>query len=107
MDKAGRGRLRFYGGAHPSMDASGGRFVALYKTLQHHPRVELCGWKPFAELTAEYAEKGHVALDLMQRNPERELAYTTRTMVYLQCGLPVIYNDYSEISHLIRANDCG
>jgi hypothetical protein len=107
MDRAGRGRLLFYGGAHPAMDASGGRFVALYRKLQEHPRVAMRGWLPFADLLAEYAHKGHVALDLMERNPERELAYTTRTMVYLQCGLPVIYNNYSEISHIIKANGCG
>jgi hypothetical protein len=43
----------------------------------------------------------------MERNPERELAFTTRTMIYLHCGLPVIYNDYSELSGVIRANGCG
>lgn len=107
MDKAGRGRLLFYGGAHPNLDASGGRFIDLYSFLGKHPRVEMRGWKPFTDLTAEYAREGHVALDLMVRNPERELAYTTRTMVYLACGLPVIYNDYSEISGLIRRNNCG
>lgn len=107
MDNAGCGRLLFYGGAHPQMDASGGRFVDLYRRLKNHPRVELRGWKPFADLAAEYAAEGHVALDLMARNPERELAYTTRTMVYLWCGLPVIYNNYSEISGLIHQHNCG
>ncbi len=107
MDKAGKGRLLFYGGSHPNFDASAGRFVDLYRFLQGHPRVETRGWKPFSELQHDYATQGHVALDLMERNPERELAYTTRTMVYLQCGLPVIYNNYSDISHLISDNQCG
>lgn len=107
MDQAGRGRLLFYGGAHPNMDASGGRFLEIFRLLKEHPRVEMRGWKAFADLTNEYAREGHVALDLMQRNPERELAYTTRTMVYLHCGLPVIYNDYSEISGVIKAHECG
>lgn len=107
MDAAGRGRLLFYGGSHPQIDASGGRFQQLYRRLKDHPRVEMRGWKPFAQLAAEYATEGHVALDLMQHNPERELAYTTRTMVYLWCGLPVIYNNYSEISPLIEQHQCG
>lgn len=107
MDKAGTGRLLFYGGSHPTLDASGGKFLALYQYLKNHPRVEMRGWKPFVDLVNEYAAEGHVALDLMERNPERELAYTTRTMVYLQCGLPVIYNNYSEISGLITENNCG
>src|SRR5690606_28519228 len=55
MDSADRGRLLFYGGAHPAMDASGGKFIGLYKKLQAHPRVELRGWKPFSELIEEYA----------------------------------------------------
>lgn len=107
LDRAGRGRLLFYGGSHPSMDASGGKFVKLYQDMQRHLRVEVRGWKPFADLIQEYAHQGHVALDLMEHNPERELAYTTRTMVYLQCGLPVIYNNYSELSSLITKNECG
>lgn len=107
MDAAGAGRLLFYGGAHPGMDASAGRFVNLHQALKNHPRVEMRGWKPFHELLSLYATEGHVALDLMERNPERELAYTTRTMIYLYCGLPVIYNDYSEISQLVERYDCG
>lgn len=107
MTAAETGRLLFYGGSHPSMDASGGRFLELYQTLKDHPLVEMRGWKPFDVLVQEYADEGDVALDLMERNPERELAYTTRTMVYLHCGLPVIYNDYSEVSGVIAEGGCG
>lgn len=107
MDRAGRGRLLFYGGSHPSIDASGGKFIDLYQYLKSHPRVEMRGWKPFWDLVREYAAEGHVALDLMQRNPERELAYTTRTMIYMYCGLPVIYNNYSELSSLIESSESG
>lgn len=107
MDRAGRGRLLFYGGSHPSIDASGGKFIELYQYLKSHPRVEMRGWKPFWELVHEYAAEGHVALDLMERNPERELAYTTRTMVYLYCGLPVIYSNYSELTGLIESSESG
>ncbi len=107
MDTVGRGRLLFYGGSHPSLDASGGKFIKLYQDMQRHSRVEVRGWRPFADLVKDYATEGHVALDLMQRNPERELAYTTRTMVYMQCGLPVIYNNYSELSNFITNNACG
>lgn len=107
MDTAGRGRLLFYGGSHPALDASGGRFSELAQRLSQHPRVEMRGWKPFDQLVQEYRTEGSVALDLMAWNPERELAVTTRTMVYLHCGLPVIYNDYAELSNLIREHDCG
>jgi len=107
LDHAGKGRLLFYGGIHPTLDASSGQFSALYEMLVSHPRVVMKGWKGFDNLIKEYAQEGHVALDLMERNPERELAYTTRTMVYLYCGLPVIYNNYSELSQLIESHNCG
>ena len=51
--------------------------------------------------------RSHVAIDLMVRNPERELAFTTRTVEYLWCGLPVIYNNYAELAHYIRDYDAG
>lgn len=106
MDKAGRGKLYFYGGAHPVADASGGKFSDLVAWLSTHPRVELRPLCPFNRLLAEY-RRYSVALDLMARNPERELAFTTRTMIYLYCGLPVIYNDYSEVSGIIDRRGCG
>jgi hypothetical protein len=43
----------------------------------------------------------------MQRNAERELAFTTRTVEYLWCGLPVIYNNYAELADYIRSYDAG
>jgi hypothetical protein len=43
----------------------------------------------------------------MQYNLERELAFTTRTIEYLWCGLPVLYNDYAEVSEHIREYDAG
>jgi hypothetical protein len=48
-----------------------------------------------------------VAFDLMAPNPERELAFTTRTVEYLWCGLPVIYNNYAELAEYISAYDAG
>ncbi|MGI8905656.1 MAG: glycosyltransferase family 4 protein [Candidatus Sumerlaeaceae bacterium] len=107
MDDVGRGRLLFYGGSHPVLDASAAKFTELVDMLSNHPRVDMRGWKPFDELLQEYRAEGHVALDLMTRNPERELAFTTRTMIYLHCGLPVIYNDYSEVSQLIHNAKAG
>ncbi|MBX7244201.1 MAG: glycosyltransferase family 4 protein [Candidatus Sumerlaeaceae bacterium] len=106
MDLAQSGKLYFYGGSHPVADASGGKFSALAEKLRSHPRVEMKGFVGFDQLLSEY-QNYEVALDLMERNPERELAYTTRTMIYLRCGLPVIYNDYSEISAIVSNRKCG
>ncbi len=106
MDRAGRGSLVFVGGSHPVIDASGGKFADLSARLEAHPRVRRMGFLPFDRLMALY-RACDVAVDLMARNPERELAYTTRTMVYLACGLPVIHNDFSEVAGVISRNRCG
>ena len=58
------------------------------------------------DLIARYL-RSHVAIDVMRRNPERELAFTTRTVEYLWCGLPVIYHDYAELSDYIREYEAG
>lgn len=106
FDEMGRGKLLFYGGMHPTMDVSQGKFEGLLQYLSAHPRVVMKGTLPFEELCKEYAQAS-VALDLCERNPERELAFTTRTVVYLWCGLPVIYNNYSELSGYIEKADAG
>lgn len=51
--------------------------------------------------------EGGVALDLMAYNMERELAFTTRTVVYLSLGLPVVHDDYSELGRLIAQAGAG
>ena len=61
---------------------------------------------PREQLIQEYC-RAHVAIDIMQRNAERELAFTTRTVEYLWCGLPVIYNNYAELSDYINTYDAG
>ena len=58
------------------------------------------------ELIEKYLNSS-VAVEVMQYNLERELAFTTRTIEYLWCGLPVLYNDYAEISDHIRDYDAG
>ena len=47
------------------------------------------------------------ALDVIERNVERELAITGRTLQYLASGVPVIYNDYSTLSDDIREYKAG
>jgi len=58
------------------------------------------------EMVARYAG-AHLAVDLYGWNSERELAFTTRTVEYLWCGLPVIYGDYGELASLIREYEAG
>ncbi len=101
-----QGRLKFFGGKHPFMKIEQGVFEALQARLQKSARVEIQPMTPHAELVEVY-RRSHIAIDLMARNPERELAFTTRTVEYLWCGLPVIYNNYSELSDYINRYDAG
>jgi len=61
---------------------------------------------PFSQLTDELA-KGTVALDLWQQNPERDLAFPSRTVAYLWAGLPVITSPHGELSELIQRYQAG
>ncbi len=106
FDECEKGKLDFYGGMHPAMDVSRGKFDTLLQKLTHNPRVKMKGILPFDKLCEEYV-RASVALDLFERNPERELAFTTRTVVYMWCGLPVIYNNYSELSGYIKRSGAG
>ena len=51
--------------------------------------------------------RAHVAMDLMRRNPERELAFASRTVHYLWCGLPVIHSRILEVAALIEEYEAG
>lgn len=106
LEEEKNGRLCFFGGKHPFYPVDVGIFEDLIHRLKKSPRVEMPGMVSHQELIQRYC-RSHVAIDLMARNPERELAFTTRTVEYLWCGLPVIYHDYAELSEYIRSHDAG
>jgi glycosyltransferase involved in cell wall biosynthesis len=106
LDAKQTGQLKFFGGKHPVVAMPTARFDALRQQLQRSPRVQFQPMIPRDELIREYC-RAHVALDLMQRNAERELAFTTRTVEYLWCGLPVIYTPYAELSGYIGEYNAG
>jgi len=106
LERRGQGQLRFFGGRHPVYPVDTGLFEAVRARLESHPRVSAQPMVAHDDLIEAYT-RAHVAIDLMARNPERELAFTTRTVEYLWCGLPVIYNDYAELSRYIREYRAG
>jgi hypothetical protein len=106
LEKAHTGMLKFFGGKHPVVAVPTGGFEMLIKHLHQSSRVQIQQTIPRDRLIQEYCHS-HVAIDIMQRNAERELAFTTRTVEYLWCGLPVIYNHYSELSEYIQAYEAG
>jgi len=106
LGSAGRGELVFVGGPHPRHDVSGGGLEPLIERLRPHPNVRLLEPMSYDAYVALLREGG-VALDLMRRNAERQLAFTTRTVQYLACGLPVVHDDYSELGELIARHGGG
>ena len=100
------GVLEIFGGKHPIHPIDTKAFDDFIKNAKNNPFVKFRGIIPRNELIEEY-KKAHLALDLMSWNLERELAFTTRTVEYLWAGLPVIYNNYSELSEYIEKYKAG
>jgi hypothetical protein len=106
LESEGRGRLDFFGAPHPQFEMALGVFEDLEARLRRSSRVAVRGLRPRDELLDHY-RRSYAALDLMRRNNERELAFTTRTVEYLWCGLPVVYHDYGELSSMISEYEAG
>lgn len=106
LEERQAGRLKLFGGKHSSIQIPPGKYQDLLPRLERSARVDLMGMIPRDTLVETYLH-AHVAIDVMARNPERELAFTTRTVEYLWCGLPVIYNNYAELADYIRDYDAG
>lgn len=106
LEERQTGRLKLFGGKHPSIQIPPGPYQDLVPRLERSGRVDVMGLIPRDALVETYL-RSHVAIDVMARNPERELAFTTRTVEYLWCGLPVIYNNYAELADYIRDYDAG
>ena len=68
--------------------------------------VKLEGMVPREAMVERYTG-AHLAVDVYGWNSERELAYTTRTVEYMWCGLPVVYGDYGELADLIKQYEAG
>ena len=101
-----QGCLKFFGGKHPVVAVPTNKFDRLRADLEQHDRVRMQPMIPREQLIREYSQ-AHVAFDIMQRNAERELAFTTRTVEYLWCGLPVMYNNFAELADYIRSYEAG
>ncbi|MCX5698310.1 MAG: glycosyltransferase [Candidatus Omnitrophica bacterium] len=61
---------------------------------------------PYDKLLHFYRQS-HIAFDIMERNIEREVSFSFRVIDYLQCGLPVLTANYSELSKDIDIYKAG
>lgn len=105
-DQRAKGRLEFFGGMHPTADVSRGQFESLAEFVENHPRVTRRGVVAFDDLVLSLRKCG-AALDLMPPNLERQLAFPSRTAVYLWAGIPVLHNNYDDLAPLIDRYRAG
>lgn len=61
---------------------------------------------PFSQLSHRLVESS-VAIDIWQKNAERELAFPSRAVAYLWAGLPVITGPDGELAKLIQQYNAG
>ncbi len=106
LASANRGQLKMFVGKHPFHSIDGEKYNDLKKQMAENPRVVISEMIDHEQLIQEYTS-ATTAVDVMKRNSERELAFTTRTIEYLWCGLPVIYGDYLELSVPIEEYSAG
>ena len=106
FNKDNKGVLEIFGGKHPVYPMDTSIFDSFLEESKNNLSLRVRGLIPRNDLIDEY-KTAHVALDLMGWNLERELAFTTRTIEYLWAGLPVIYNNFSEISEYIKKYNAG
>lgn len=99
-------RVRVIGSSHGVTGEDDRRYNAIRSQLERLPNVEFLDFVAHEQLT-QLCQNASFAFELHARNPERELAVTTRTVDALWSGLPVLYNDFGELSDLIRSYDAG
>lgn len=98
--------LHIFGGPHSGLTNAGEVTHMLEELQKNNPSVIYHGYRPVEELT-EVLSHSWCALELMDRNIERELAITGRTVEFLGLGTPVIYNNYSTLSGFIEKYNAG
>jgi len=106
LERTQKGELWMFTESHKVSQSETNKFNSFVSGLEQNPAVKFKGIIPRDDLLKEYG-RANVAMDLMSWNLERELAFTTRTVEYLWTGLPVIYNNYSELSDWIERYKAG
>jgi len=110
LERLGKGKLEIYSESPPYTDILPGEdssknLTGMFHVADMHRTVRK---EPvsFSRLT-EILSRCSVALDVWRPNLERELAFPTRTVVYLWSGLPVICSTNGDLAKLIRHYDAG
>lgn len=100
------GKLSLIGGRHPHYPIESKEITKLFEELEKNEKVSTKPMLAYDSFIKEL-QGADVAIDLMAWNLERELAVTIRTTTYLWSGLPIIYNNFSDLSKEITKYDAG
>lgn len=106
LEEQDKGVLEVIGGKHPFYPVHTGEYGPLIEKLSTAERVRMSGLLPHDKLVERYTH-AHVAVDMIMPNVERELAFPSRTIHYMWCGLPVIHPAFSEVAAHIREYEAG
>lgn len=106
LDEQNAGQLEIIGGKHPFYPIPTGIYDPLLERLASSRRTVMTGLLPHDKLVDKYTH-AHVAVDMIMPNAERELAFPSRTVHYLWCGLPVIHPTFSEVASYIHDYEAG
>jgi len=100
------GSLTIIGGKHPIYPIKTGFYQEVFDKLATSKWVKKYELLPYAKYLEEIKSK-HASIELMEWNLERELAVTIRTTTTLWSGVPVIYNDFSDLGDMITKYRAG
>ncbi len=106
LERRNQGQLTFIGATHPAGDVSRGQFDSILQRIATSNRAHIEPARAFTQLQEDLGRFG-AAWDLMALNAERELAFPSRTVVYLSCGLPVLTQTGHELAEWIAQYDAG
>ena len=62
---------------------------------------------PYGEMKRFLREQASVGVELAEHNVEREYSQSFRAVEFLSCGLPVLYNHYSELAKDLAQYNAG
>jgi hypothetical protein len=82
------------------------KYPESFTELTQAPGVVTHGLMEFGRFR-ETLSRCDLAIDVFERNPERELAMVTRTLVAVACGLPVIHVPFTESGLLVERYGAG
>ena len=105
LDDHHQGQLRIIGGSYP-LATEGLSPSGLTDTLVSSERLTVTPLLPYEAMEDAFLH-AHVAVDLSERNSERDLSFSYRMIEYLRCGLPVMCNHYLAIASDIESYQAG